>query len=353
MKAFLVIPTLTAGGAERVMSIIANIWSEYQDLEVHIVLLADDEIFYELRKNIIVHKLYFPIKPSIISRIINLIKLAYRFRKLTNKHAPEFILSFMNKYNVFVLLSLIGQNRKVFVSERDGSTEKIPVVRRILRDFTYKWARGVIAQTNVGKEFIKNTTGNKNVIVIPNPIREVINYQIPKEKIILNVGRLVEKKGQKYLLDAFANAKIEGWQLVFLGEGPLRQELELQAKRLGISHLVNFVGTVKDVDIWLSKSEIFCFPSILEGFPNALAEAMIAGLPCISFNCDSGPSDLIIDGENGFLVEVGDVTELEKKIQMLCENETIRMYLSNNARLVRQKLDANYLALKFYKFCIE
>lgn len=352
MRIFLVIATLTAGGAERVMSLLANAWANKPNVEVHLVLLSDDEVFYELDKRIVIHKLLFPLRPSPLKRVTGFAKLGAKLRKLVNVHKPDFVLSFMNKYNIFTILSLLGTQNRVFVSERDSPTEKIPRLRELLRNLTYRYATGVITQTHSSKQFIEEQTGSKNVIVIPNPIKQIqLQEQTRKEKIILNVGRLVKKKGQKYLLEAFARLNCPGWKLVFIGDGALRNELESLAEALHISESVVFLGTVKDVDAWLGRASIFAFPSVLEGFPNALAEAMCAGLPCVSFDCETGPREIIIDGFNGYLVEERDIEGLTQKIQLLIDDEALRTSLSVKALEIRKDLSIGKVAEKFMEFC--
>src|SRR5690606_37548169 len=142
-----------------------------------------------------------------------------------------------------------------------------------------------------------------------------------KENIIICVGRLIPVKGHKYLIEAFANCKnIDDWKLVFLGDGILKNELLQQVKNLNLEDNVKFIGATKNVDEWLSRSSIFAFTSISEGFPNALAEGMSASLPCVSFNCVTGPKDLIKHGYSGYLIEVGDIENFSLTLNMLMEN---------------------------------
>jgi glycosyltransferase involved in cell wall biosynthesis len=258
----------------------------------------------------------------------------------------------MNKYNIFVLISLIFLKINVFVSERDSPTEIIPKLTEILRNVTYRFAKGIITQTNASKNFLLKEIGNVNVVVIPNPIRPIkIDETIKREKIILNVGRLVEKKGQKYLIEAFSKIDSKGWKLIFLGDGPLKSDLIKLAINNNIINKVIFMGTSKEVDLWLNKSSIFAFPSILEGFPNALAEAMSAGLPCVSFNCETGPSELISNEVNGFLIEVGDVNTLAEKLELLMNNPDIRNIISKNALQVGDMLNSNKISKYYLDFC--
>lgn len=351
MIIILVIPTLSHGGAERVMSELANIWSS-QGHEIHLILLAEGEQFYLLADNIIIHRLGFKINQNPIQKLFSLLKMLIQLRKLISKLNPSFVLSFMNKYNIFTLISTYGLKQRIIVSERDSPTEKLPDITNKLRKATYPLAYGVITQTELSKLFIQNEIGNKNTISIPNPLKEIsFDSNIKKEKIILNVGRLVPKKGQHHLLEAFAKMNLPDWKLVLLGEGDLRKELEKRVSELGLDNNVMMPGAVKNIDEWLQKSSIFAFPSLFEGFPNALAEAMASGLACVSFDCDTGPRDLIQDGKNGFLIQVGDVELLTNRLHSLVIDDSLRMQFSHEAKKIGETLNRYNIAKYYLDFC--
>ncbi len=107
---------------------------------------------------------------------------------------------------------------------------------------------------------------------------------------------------------------------------------------------------VKDVDELLNRSSIFAFPSILEGFPNALSEAMASGLPCVSFNCDTGPSDLINDGKNGYLVDVGDIDMFSLRLRNLMESESLRANIALEAIKIREQFHISKISNLFLDF---
>lgn len=354
MRVFLVIATLKAGGAERVISILANNWSQYKNIEVHVVLLTNDEIFYPLNGNVYIHKLGFLVNQSGYIRIYSLFKTFIKLRMLVKNKKPAFILSFMTKYNIFTLASLFLTNKKVIVSERDSPTERLSPLICILRKLTYKFASGIIVQTNAFKDFISKETKCTNIAVIPNPINPFQKPISPiKQPIILNTGRLVEKKGQKYLLEAFSKINDKHWRLVLLGDGELKKNLIEQSHALGISDRVEFKGTVKNVDEWLNTSSIFAFTSLMEGFPNALAEAMAAGLPSVSFDCPTGPSDLIIDGENGFLVQLKNVDQFTDRLNTLIGDINLRQHFSTESKKILNILNADNIAKQYFDFCLK
>lgn len=346
MKIFLIIPTLKQGGAERVISELANEFT-IQNHEVHLVLLVKAKDFYSIYDSVIIHRLDYENKGG-FRRLKGELSVLFKLRKLLSYHRPDVVLSFMDKYNILTILASRYLNLKVFVSDRSNPNKHLPNLISVLRNLTYRYATGIIAQTPLAKEVITEKTGNENVVVIPNPVKQVsLIPNVEKQNIIISVGRLVQEKGHKYLLEAFSKLYENTWKLVILGDGPLRDELQDYAKELKIDDYLYMPGSVKNVDEWLSKSSIFAFTSVSEGFPNALVEAMAAGLPCVSFDCDAGPRDIIKDGINGFLSPLYDVESLFQKIRLLIENPQLRLEIGFKATNVRTEFDKKIIAERY------
>lgn len=351
MKIFLVIPTLSQGGAERVISELANDFSK-KGIDVHLILLAKAEDFYTIDSNITVHRLGF-INTGRLQKIFSEFNVFIKLRRLLKEHKPDVVLSFMDKYNIFTILASRFLKLHVFVSDRSNPKLNLPPLLYVLKKITYRYATGIVSQTILSKKIITEFTGNKNVHVIPNPVKKVQLFpEIQREKIILNVGRLVPEKGQAYLLQAFAQLDVSDWKLVILGDGPLRENLEKQIIELGLDDNVLMPGAVNDVDRWLAEASVFVFSSVSEGFPNALVEAMAAGLPCVSFDCEAGPRDIIEHGVNGFLVEEGNIDELVEKIVLLINNITLADMLGSNAKFVRDKYNIDSIGSDYLKFLL-
>lgn len=350
-KIFFIIPTLKQGGSERVISELANNFSE-RGIEVHIVLLVKSEDFFKVSNKITIHRLNFENK-NIFQRCVCEIKVAIALRKLLKNQRPDATLSFGEKYNVLTLICGISLNINIFVSDRSNPRNNIPKTIDFLRHIMYKRATGIIAQTELGKSILEKNTGNKNIKVIPNPVKEINEFpEFKKEKIILNVGRLIPEKGQKYLLESFSKLNHDGWKLIILGDGPLRNDLDDLARKLNIKQTVFFLGAGENVDEWLTKASIFAFSSISEGFPNALIEAMSAGLPCVSFDCDTGPRDIIQNEVNGILVPVFNISAFTDKLQMLVNNENMRISIGKNAKDYSTKFLASEITQKFLDFLL-
>ncbi len=349
MKILLVIPTLKQGGAERVMSVLSNNWSK-KGYEVHLILLKEEnEIFYNISKEVYIHYL---INNDNSFKKLEKFFLFYRMRKIILKIQPDSVLSFLTQYNILTIIATIRTNIPVFVSDRNNLKRKIPILYEFFRRYTYKYANGIIAQTELAKEILAKKTGNKNIKVIKNPLDFPFSFKNKKEKIILNMGRLVEEKGHKYLIESFSKIENNEWKLVILGEGELRTKIESQIKLLKLEKRVVLMGSVKDIGKWLSKSSIFAFTSISEGFPNSLVEAMSYGLPCVAFDCDAGPRDIIIHKINGFLIDLMDVDSFSEKLNELMNDELLREKISIEAKKIMKDLNSDIIAEKILNFCL-
>lgn len=353
MKALIFIPTLTAGGAERVAAVLANAWCGLPATQVALLLMFDDELFYPLDPRVRTTSL--GLKPGLgaAARTWALARALSSFRRAVVAEQPDFVLSFMNKYNVFCLAALRGTGIPVIASERDSPTEPNLRLRWALRALLYPKAAGIITQSEESKTVVAARTGQRRIAVIPNPVPRPAPVVTPlwREKFVLSVARLVPKKGHADLIDAFARAAVPDWRLVICGEGPLKADLATRAAALGIADRVSFEGNVKDVATWYRRAGVFALPSYFEGFPNALAEAMVSGAPVVSYDCPTGPSQLIRDGCNGFLVPVGDVAGLSERLGRLMLDRELSERFSAEAARVADRLDAPVIARTYFDFC--
>jgi GalNAc-alpha-(1->4)-GalNAc-alpha-(1->3)-diNAcBac-PP-undecaprenol alpha-1,4-N-acetyl-D-galactosaminyltransferase len=344
------VATLTAGGAERVASIVASIWSETQ--KVTLITYFDEPCFYPVDPRVNLMCLGLQARRGQIGRALDVIRAMFRMRRLVTRLRPKFVLSFMNKYNAFCLASLRGTAIPVIASERNSPVRELPRIRVFARDMLYPSAAGLICQTEEGLDFMKARTPLRETIVIPNPVSPFIKPgERDAEEIVLAVGRLMPSKGFDQLLRAFAGMESRNWRLIICGEGPMRAKLEQEALSLGVSERVEFPGLVRDLRPYYRRAGIFAFPSLHEGFPNALAEAMVSGLPCVSYDCPTGPSDIIVDGENGLLLPLGDETALSTALDRLATDRGFAEQLGARAAELRERMDPRHIAGTFLAFC--
>jgi glycosyltransferase involved in cell wall biosynthesis len=209
---------------------------------------------------------------------------------------------------------------------------------RLFRRVFYPFAKAVVVQTKAIKEWMHFLSQQK-IFVIHNPILKYENLCYDNNDLLINehtiiaAGRLEYQKGFDLLLHAFAKVsnKFSEWNLIILGEGSKRIYLEELIVKLNLTKSVQLPGKRKEFQSLLKQGGLFVLSSRFEGFPNVLLEAMSCGLPVVSFNCLSGPSDIINDGYNGILVPPEDVDALADAMINLISNKNERQKLGVNA----------------------
>lgn len=349
MKICLISPSLKNGGLERVMSELATYFASKKEVQVYLILLIRCDKFYSVSEKVQIIEPDFNYKNY--SRVFFTFKILIYLRRTVKKINPSVVLCFGERYNSFAILSLIGTNNSVFVSDRSSPCFRMNLFDRLLKKVLYKISAGIIAQTSLSKEIAKKEINHHNITVIPNPIKK-FNHRIStieRENIILNIGRLVRGKNQDKLMNIFASIDDKKWKLIFIGEGQERGYYENYAKELGIEDQVFFVGSQRDFYDYLLKSKIFAFTSESEGFPNALGEAMFFPLASISYDCVAGPKDLIRDGENGFLVPLDDDAVYAEKLKMLMNCEVLRLKFENQAMMDKDLFSIETIGERYYE----
>lgn len=351
-KVHFITPSLTAGGAERVISELAIYFAAKPDVKVTVICLTQEEQFYRLPGTIKV--VTPPFNHKNYSRLVFTYKIYRYLRNYLKNNRPAVQLSFGGKYNSFVLLAAMGLGIKTFISDRSRPTISYGKILDKLNAVVYKKAAGIIAQTGKAKTEAEKKTGHKNIRIIGNPIRMVKqNPTIQKENIIVNAGRFIKSKHQPLLAEYFAKANNGTWKLLFLGSGEYFAATQEKVKQLRIEEFVEFAGTVQDIDSYYSKSKIFAFTSTSEGFPNVLGEALSAPLACISFDCLAGPADLIEDGKNGFLVPEMDHETYVDRLKQLMYDDTLREAMAAEAAVRIQKFSMENIGKQYYEFMME
>jgi GalNAc-alpha-(1->4)-GalNAc-alpha-(1->3)-diNAcBac-PP-undecaprenol alpha-1,4-N-acetyl-D-galactosaminyltransferase len=336
---------------------LANYFINNKDAEVHLILYGKDrDIFYPISDGI---KIY---KPSFVfiahSRFISSLKTLLFVRKTVLKISPDTILSFGEYWNSFVLLALLGLKVPIYISDRCRPDKSLGRLHDCLRKWLYPKATGIIIQTSKAKEIYEGQGYNVNIKVIANPIHAVQSNGNGKQKqnIILSVGRLIETKHHDRLIKMFKCLEPIGWKLVIVGGDALKQsgmrKLKALVDKLGMSDCVELTDTVSDVDSYYRQSKIFAFTSSSEGFPNVIGEAMSAGLPIISYDCVAGPSDLIEDGDNGFLIPLFNDETYSKKLKRLMNDKNLRRQMGSTSKELVKKFSPGHTAEYYYLFIL-
>lgn len=343
-KIAFVINNLGSGGAERVVSSLANEFcSTYTVL---IITLEKAQPFYSLNKSIELLHCTETISPSksIFQALNTNLGILRKLAGLLKKSKVDICLGFMTTPNVLAVLAAKWVNIPVIISERNNpflEDKIVPKFWKVLRTLTYPRTDYLVVQTETIKKYYTQKVSDKKLVIIPNPINPDFEQSIKQERrnIVLNVGRLSEQKNQDLLIRAFSNVRPKNWELHIVGEGGKRNSLERLIQKLNLSDYVKLIGQVKTIQSYYESSKIFAFTSIYEGFPNALIEAMHFGLACVSTDCPSGPSELIEDGQNGFLVPVNGQELLEIRLSTLMADESLTTKFGLAAKNSAAKFD--------------
>jgi len=328
MRLALVISSLGAGGAERVLATLANHWAGRGDTVTLITLADGTADFYPLDERIRRVPLGLAGRSGglVAALRANLARL-WALRRAIHAARADYVVSFGDKTNVLTLLT--GWGVPVIISERiDPRQHPIGRVWSALRRGVYPLAAGLVVQTEAVKSWAAATFPALLVTVIPNPVNIPPPSPIPRSRSVLGMGRLVRQKGFDLLLQACAG--YDDVQVTILGEGDERSALQAQAAALGVT--LHLPGVVQDPAAWLAEAAVFALPSRYEGFPNALLEAMAGGGAVVAANCPSGPAEIITDGVDGLLVPTEDAAALGAALRRLLDDPPERARLGKAAR---------------------
>lgn len=307
---------MESGGAEKVIATLANEFAK-QGFNVSIIAVSSsvEESFYELDSSISYEVLH---RNS--SKRIGFIRRVFLLNKTLKKMKPDVVISFLPHVIVYTNFAMFNINKPLIVSERnDPHSDPKGMALRVLKYYSFSQADGCVFQTSDAKKYFSKSIQNKSTI-INNPLQVSYNGGLPPErkKKIISVGRLTKQKNYNMLIDAFKIfvEKNPGYELKIYGSGPLNDEINNYILN---SELENSVKLMGNSDTWHKDecdASLFVSASNFEGMPNALAEAIALGIPSVFTNCPiGGPKELIVDGVNGYLCDVGDVTDMAKKME--------------------------------------
>ncbi|MEH6993690.1 glycosyltransferase family 4 protein [Neobacillus drentensis] len=320
------------GGAERVLVYLANEFSKNSH-DIHVILLAKSkESVFHIHPEIKVHNVF-----TTGNKLTRSIKRFFAIRNYVKEINPTIVISFLTSVNVNIATAMIGLKIPLILSERNNPyTDPKNKMLRIWRKLVYRFADGYVFQTEEVKDFFSSSIRLKGTI-IPNPlhIEEVENWAGNKSGTIVAVGRLVEEKNHKLLIDAFSKISEEFplYKLIIYGEGYLRNELTSYINELGLEEKIKLPGVNSNVLDEIQKANLFVLPSNYEGMPNSLIEAMALGVPVISTECGGGgPAYLISNNVNGILVPINDSIALTRSMKKILSNSNFAFKLGKNAQ---------------------
>jgi glycosyltransferase involved in cell wall biosynthesis len=273
------------------------------------------------------------------------LRRALAIRRALRATGPDRAVSFGDIMNCLVLLAASGTGTRTIVSERNDPRHlAMHQPWATLRSRLYPRADAVVVQTAGVADWARRHLPSARTVVIPNFVCPRPGSRYPtgpdgaQERRLVGMGRLTPQKGFDLLIAAFARVAPAHpeWRLVIAGDGQERSRLEALVSELGLDTRVALPG-VLNANEHLASADMFVLSSRFEGFPNALMEAMAAGLPVVSFDCQSGPREIIRDGTDGILVPNEDVTSLAAQLDRLMSDEPARLRLGRAATEVVER----------------
>lgn len=352
------IHTLTTGGAERVtVHLLNNI--DRKKFEVHLCVFNNvGELTKDIHKDVIVHDLG---GKSVRKGIFKWINLVY-------KEKPDIVFSGISHLNLMIavfipLLNLFRANtifiaRETSIASLHTKKEKYSKVYQYLYKKVYKNYDAIIAQSKYMKnDLVDFYNIDKNTItIINNPVDMKVIQELSNSieidifnnnKInLLSVGNLRWEKGFDLLLRALSLLD-DKYILTIVGAGEQENYLQELAKQLKIMDRVFFVGFQQNPYAYMKQADLYILTSHYEGFPNAVLEAHACGLPVVAFKCPGGIEEIIIEGENGWFVENGNVNELASKIEIY---SNIHLEKNQIIDTVMKRYEVDYIIEKYEKF---
>lgn len=337
---------MTDGGAQRVISLIAN----YLDDKGHQIRVisftgGDQYPMNETIERIRLHKQPL-IKSVIFSGFFSLLSF---YKKKENR--PDIMNSHIDLLGYMTIPVAKIYGIKIIVSEHNNYLSRYTYQEKFLWSFLYPMANAVTILTRFDLDYFSKK--NKKVVVMPNPCSFEIADNLPskRKKEIVAIGQLnrYHHKGFDNLIKIaklVGNQK-PGWKFIIIGAGDHGREfLERMVDETGTTN-IEFSGYRTDIKDILNKAEIFILPSRFEGLPMTLLEACSQGAACIAYDCVSGPSDILTNEENGLLIEDQNIEAMVKGLLRLIDDNTFREKLQKNAPLALEKFSMTNVGNKW------
>ncbi len=333
---------LGQGGAQRVVSNLANQFAK-AGYEVYIATEWFGENEFELDSRI--KRVHVGLREDDApkNRVTKYILRVKYLKKFLKSAHPDVLVAFAHGANYRALMAQKSTRTPTVISVRINPVGNYDALSdKLLIKWLFPRATGCVFQTEEQREFFKPYLQDNSKIIL-NPINaKYHNVSHPqfKEKSVVHHARLVDFKNQLMLCDAFlkVHEKHPDYVLRIYGGGSEDGTKEKLEDKIADNHAEEFIflmGPCNHIDVEIPKGEIYAFSSDYEGFPNSLLEAMAMGMPVVSTDCPpGGPRTVIRDGENGFLVPVGDSDALADRICRLIEDKNMSKRFGKEAAKV-------------------
>ena len=342
-----------AGGVERVLTLKANYFAEHFGYDISIILTEgkDKPLFYPLSEKVRIINLNIGFEElwtcSFLKKIVVYLKKQRQYRKMVEQELmrlrPDITISLLRR-EINFLTSIKDGSKKIGelhvnrANYRNYNTEKVGLIKHL---FARWWSYSLLQKLRKLDRLVVLTEKDReawteldNVVALPDPLPFVPSSVSPlSKKRVVAIARYSHEKGIDLLLKAWAIAekKVEDWQLEIFGDGD-KTSFEQLIDTLGIDRTRCWLnGRTDDVEQEYLNSSLFVLSSRFEGFGMVIVEAMACGLPVVAFDCPWGPRSIISDGEDGLLVENGNVEALADALSRLMGDEVLRQSMAEKA----------------------
>ena len=339
---------LKDGGSPQVLSNILNHLNRHE-FDPVLVTYSDARVF-PIPERITEHILYVEGGGSLLHKLKANLTAVFRLRRVLRQEKPEVAVGMggMTNWGLILAAKLAGSKASVIIGEHGTGALKYredrmtSPIMSLLNRFLYPLADRIVAISNGVREYLVKELKlpEHKIVSIHNPVdvqkiqrlsQEHVDDDWLRDKdkpVVLWVGRIAAIKGLKYLICAFESVlKQVDARLIIVGEGAERDAIENRVIQKGLKEKVRFAGFQSNPYRYMSRSSVFAFPSLSEGFGMVLVEAMACGLPVVSTDCVAGPAEVLENGNCGILVPVGDAEALAKGIVRVLTNPQLREQL--------------------------
>lgn len=356
MKFVFVINTITIGGAERVISIITKkLVEKGHDVELFIYQHGKTEYLIDKRV-----KIKF-LDDEMVNSNYSIVRILRRVKILRNyikSSEANYVIPFLPIIVIETFFATCFTGKK-FIATIRANPRLSPnqAIKRYMRNFVVALSSAIWVQTRSQFMYFPEII-RKKIFILPNPVEEaILNLRIENKEELVNfvtVGRLTKAKNHILLINAFHKVYLThpNIRLLIYGDGELKDVLDKHITNINLKGIIMCKGRTNSVGEALISSDIFVLSSNQEGMPNALMEAMAVGLPCISTDCQSGPSDLIENGVNGLLVPVNDVDKLAEAMLYMINNKKRAQDMGrNSSNFIRSHFVPDDIVDKLIQIC--
>lgn len=354
MKVVLLTPSNIAGGAERVLSSLANQFAASK-LDTWFIQFDKNSNFYNIEEG--VHKAALEIEAGDrrgISKWILFPEYYNSLKRMLQKIEPDVVISFLFLTNVVGVICCRNLKIPIILSERNDPGKYNTVQKKIM-NLIYPKCNGMVCQSAVVADRCKKDYKIRSITVISNPItKDQVGEYIPnKTDNILAVGRFIPQKNFRLLIDAFSEIihKYPSKTLTIYGDGPLRSELENLIVEKALEDKIFLPGIESNPIKRHSDSCLFIMSSKFEGYPNVLAEAMANGMTCIAPNVPTGTiNEMISHGVNGYIYPVDSKEQLITCINRALSNKEESESITKEAREIYKKIMIDNISGNWIEF---